>query len=155
MLTSNSVPIICANRLVSFYVDTESIQFMSLQQSQKTITAAIEKIKSQQVSEEDDNPFIQSLFMGRRQVHSSGMQIKCLIIFFRKPQIAPEENVMVTYEYQYDYTEVDGEETGADFPDYGSRGSKKTPKAEKTASKSPKNKYLFLLNFNERKLDLK
>ncbi|CAG5113326.1 Oidioi.mRNA.OKI2018_I69.chr2.g7437.t1.cds [Oikopleura dioica] len=85
-----SVPIICGNRLVSFYLDTESIQFMSLQQSRKTITAAIEK--------SDLN---------------------------KKPQIAPEENVMVTYEYQYDYTEVDGEETAEDFQDYESRGSKK------------------------------
>ena len=58
--------------------------------------------------------------------------------FFRKPLIAPKENVMVTYEYQYEIKEDEGDYS--DYSDdYDSKGAKKNSKASKNASKRPKN----------------
>ena len=59
---------------------------------------------------------------------------------FRKPlqAMAPEGNVMVTYEYQYDITEEEFDYSD----DYASKSGKKNPKAAKNTQKRPKNTYL-------------
>ena len=52
--------------------------------------------------------------------------------------MAPEGNVMVTYEYQYEITEEEGDYSD----DYASKGAKKNSKAANNTQKRPKNTYL-------------
>ena len=52
--------------------------------------------------------------------------------------MAPEGNIMVTYEYQYDITEEEGDYSD----DYAGKSAKKNSKASKNTPKRPKNTYL-------------
>lgn len=49
---------------------------------------------------------------------------------------------MVTYEYQYDYTELDEEENEGDYEDYAGRAAKDNSKAAKKPPKRQENTYL-------------
>jgi len=54
---------------------------------------------------------------------------------------------MVTYEYQYEIAEDEGDYS--DYSDdYDSKGAKKNSKASKNAQKRPKNTYIFKKNKN-------